>query len=149
MEHPTMNEIADGIEEFFNVNGFQTIYKGQGHDPDFIAIETEWRNVSSIRDALMALIGIASALATDANVGRTTTYIKYYVSVYENHYTIRAVKRVIDDKANVYEQAANDIVEVFPNSELWKQMEILAQKMNVQNNIMRYDLATERETYEY
>jgi hypothetical protein len=96
----------------------------------------------------MALIGVASALATGDNVGRTTTYIKYYVVVYEDHYTIRAVKRVINDKANVYEQAANDVVEVLPNSELWKQMEILAQRMNVQNNIIRYDLSAERETYE-
>jgi hypothetical protein len=35
---------------------------------------------------------------------------------------MRAVKRAINDKANVYEQAANDVVEVFPNSEPWKQM---------------------------
>jgi ABC-type uncharacterized transport system substrate-binding protein len=148
MEHPAMVEIAEGIEEFFNANGFQTIYKPQGYAPDFIAIETEWRNVSSIEDTLMALIGILSAFTTDNNGGHTTTYIKYYVSVYENHYTIRAVKRVITDKENVYEQTVNDIVEVVPNSELWKQMEILVQKMNVQNNIIRYDLITGREIYE-
>jgi hypothetical protein len=143
-----MIEIADGIEEFFNANGFETIYKQRRYAPDSIAIETEWRNVSSIRDTLMALIGILGAFTTDDNVEHTRTYIKYYVSVYENHYTTRAVKRVINNKANVYEQTANDIVEVFPNSELWKQMEILAQKMNVQNNIIRYNLSTERETCE-
>jgi hypothetical protein len=81
MEHPTMSETADGVEEFLNANGFQTIRKPRGHAPDSIAIETEWRNVSSMRDALMALIGVASTLATGDNVGRTTTYIKYYVVV--------------------------------------------------------------------
>ena len=143
-----MVEIADGIEEFFNANGFQTICKSRGYAPDFIAIETEWRNVSSIGDTLMALIGILSVFTTDDNVEHTTTYIKYYVSVYENYYTTRAVKRVINDKANVSEQTVNDIIEVFPSSGLWKQMEILVQKMNVQNNIIRYNINTEREAYE-
>ncbi|GHV17795.1 hypothetical protein FACS189493_6080 [Spirochaetia bacterium] len=140
-----MIEIAEGIEEFLHANGFQTI---RGHDPDLIAIETEWRNVSSIGDTLMALIGIVSAITTANNVERTTTYIKYYVAVYENHYTIRAVKRLRNDRESVYEKMENDIVEVFPNSEIWKQMEILVQEMNVQNNIMRYSLNTERETDE-
>jgi hypothetical protein len=148
MGHPTMIEIAGGIEKFFNANGFQTIYKPQGCAPDFITIETEWQNISSIGDTLTALIGTLGAFTVDGNVERTTTYIKYYVSVYENHYTIRAVKRVINDKTSVYEQTVNDIVEVVPNSELWKQMETLVQKMNVQNKIIRYNLNVERETYE-
>ena len=146
IEHPKMVEIADGIEAFFNANGFQTIYKPQALD--FITIETEWCNVSSIMDTLMAFLGIISAFTKNDNVEHTKTYIKYYVVVYENHYTIRAVKRVINDKSKVYEQTVNDIVEVFPNSELWKQMEILVQNMNIKNNIIRYNLNTERETYE-
>ena len=141
-------ETAGGIESFLNSRGFQTMY-----DSFNSTIETNWQDISTTDDTFMTIIRnintftettFSSASKSTNNVAYTTTYIKYYISIYENHYTIRAVKRIVDNKIPVYNRAENNIVDVFPKSELWNQMELLAQEINAYLNITRYNFQTKR-----
>jgi hypothetical protein len=131
---PTDAEVAAGIEKLLSELGIQSISK---YEVSYFSIETEWNSITSFET-----IFFNTAQRLSGSDENTAAFIKYYFTISDAYYSIYAVQQNVGSNS-VY--TPNSIADVLPNSELWRHMRLLAQKINNNLHITTYRLVTKRE----
>jgi hypothetical protein len=133
-------EVAKGIAEILSELGIRNFLN---YTEKSCVIETEWQNIDTTANTVANIV-LRFTNSTETQV----TYVKYYITVFDDHYAIRAITRNIEN-TQFHQVVSNDAVDVSPGSELWRQMQLLAQKINKNLTITHYKLITRREYHEY
>jgi hypothetical protein len=132
-------KIIASTEEILSEYGIRSILTY--NKPSYL-IETEWMKIGTTANIVSDIIQIAANSLNTNDYHPSETYIKYYIIIFDTQYSIQAVWR--NSIAQNY-MHPNDIADVAPGSELWKQIEYLSQKINKRANIVRYNFIIRRE----
>lgn len=129
-------EVVEGIKTILSQQGIQSISRYENTE---FYIETDWKRIATAKDT-----GLNMAQRFAGSTENTITYIKYYFKISNTYYSLRAVERCADG-TSIYAVMPNNVVDVPPNSELWRHIRLLAQAINKGLHITGYHLTTQRE----